>query len=358
MGTIACDKSRHSQPAASRPATPAGAATTQEPAQTAPAAPQVLWRYAATAGFETTPAVTGESIFLGDQTGTLHALNATTGKLRWTQPLGRRLTSPPVVRDGVVYVGDLDGIFHAVDGAGGQERWTFTCRGAIWAAATLIEGGLLVADESGQVVRLDGQGTLLWKWQGGGRINAAAALWRDQAIFAGCDGAIHGLALADGAERLSISLDGPAGAMPLLIGDTAIIGVAGGKIQAVNLATGKQEWSFEGPSADMVYASPVLCAEAVVVAIGDQVVSLDQAGGRQRWLWQAPASIEAAMTIQGQQVHIALLDGHVFTLDGQTGQPRARWAAGAAISAGPVVQGGRILIADRQGVVYYLAEIF
>lgn len=341
----ACDKAGSS--AASRPAASAPAQT-----QPTPAVLEVVWRYSGGASFETSPAAADGTLYLGDTAGTLHALDAATGLPRWRRALGRRLTAPPVADRPTVYVGDLDGVLHAVDAASGETRWTFQCKGTFWAGVTIVEDGVLAADETGQVVRLDANGLQRWSWQGPNRINAAAVIWKGLAVFAGCDGELHGLRLADGAEQLKFSLGDPAGATPLLVGDTAIVGVAGGRVVAVDLAAGKEAWSYQGDSTEMVYGAPVRGGELVLVGIGEQVHAIGAADGRKRWVWAAEAGVEAAVVVAEGVIYVCTLDGHLYALEVSTGQLLGRFAAGGAISAAPVVRGERVTVADRSGVVY------
>ena len=63
------------------------------------------------------PCVADGVVYVGDTAGTMHALDAGSGNVRWSAGLGS-LRSGPVVTGGVLYVGTNVGYLQAI---GGQE---------------------------------------------------------------------------------------------------------------------------------------------------------------------------------------------------------------------------------------------
>ena len=88
---------------------------------------KVLWTYEAGDAIESSAAIVDGTVYVGSQTGELHAVNLADGKLKWkykASPDGIGESSPTVA-GGLVYVGDLSGVLHAVQIATGQAAWTF-----------------------------------------------------------------------------------------------------------------------------------------------------------------------------------------------------------------------------------------
>ena len=88
-----------------------------------PATLKLLWTWEGGAEvFESSPAISDGTVYIGAQMGDLIAVDLTTGKLKWKYKTGKDIgESSPAVADGVVYIGDYDGVLHAVnakDGAG------------------------------------------------------------------------------------------------------------------------------------------------------------------------------------------------------------------------------------------------
>ena len=101
------------------------------------------------------PAVYGNTVYIGGSDGYLYALNPETGALRWKFNGGGAFPSEdmssPVVRDGVVYTSCYDGNVYALDAASGSLIWnhTTTKLQSIYASPTLSNGVIYLSAGSG-----------------------------------------------------------------------------------------------------------------------------------------------------------------------------------------------------------------
>jgi outer membrane protein assembly factor BamB len=85
------------------------------------------------------------------------------GKIRWRTRIGPSETSPLVV-DGVVYVGDWRGRVYALDARTGRVRWTFQGKGRIKGGIARSGNRLYVGTYSGYVYALRaGTGKVIWR---------------------------------------------------------------------------------------------------------------------------------------------------------------------------------------------------
>ena len=106
------------------------AARPLSPARPTPGCPpslKLLWTYEAGDAIESSAAIADSVVYVGSQTGELHAVNLTDGKPRWkykasADGIGE---SSPAIAGGLVYVGDLSGVLHAVHADSGKVAWTF-----------------------------------------------------------------------------------------------------------------------------------------------------------------------------------------------------------------------------------------
>src|SRR5687767_9142894 len=92
-----------------------------------PPTPKLLWTYDATDPIESSAAIADGVVYVGSQSGVLHAVNLADGSAKWkytasTDGIGE---SSPAVAGGLVYIADLAGTLHAVDAATGKAAWTF-----------------------------------------------------------------------------------------------------------------------------------------------------------------------------------------------------------------------------------------
>lgn len=76
------------------------------------------------AGRPTAPVVAGDTVFVGDRSGAVRALDSD-GNLKWKAYTGGAIFFPPAVADRRVYVGSADGRVYAFEAATGRQLWSF-----------------------------------------------------------------------------------------------------------------------------------------------------------------------------------------------------------------------------------------
>ena len=108
----------------------------------------------------------------------------------------------PVLADGAAFLGTLRGLLHALDAETGRDRWTFQAGGPILHAAAVATGRVLFGAADGNVYALSAQdGRLAWKVATGSAIwNAPACV--DGVTFIGSrDGWLYAIETATGLVR-------------------------------------------------------------------------------------------------------------------------------------------------------------
>ena len=98
------------------------------------------------------PAVVGGVVYAGGSDGTLVAIDAVSGVERWQAQLGTGFISAPVLAGGVVYVGQMDGTLFAVDAATGKTRWTQRVDAPIGGSPAVVDGIVYVATTVGALI--------------------------------------------------------------------------------------------------------------------------------------------------------------------------------------------------------------
>ena len=77
-----------------------------------------------TASIFTGVAVNGDMLYYGNSVGWLHAMNAKTGKVKWSQRFANSIYSTPIYADGIVVVGGADCTVRAFKASNGRELWS------------------------------------------------------------------------------------------------------------------------------------------------------------------------------------------------------------------------------------------
>ena len=75
---------------------------------------EVLWRFKTGGEIESSPALSGRTLYVGSGDGDLYALDSLTGAKLWEISTGDRITASPAVADGTVYIGSHNGNFYAI----------------------------------------------------------------------------------------------------------------------------------------------------------------------------------------------------------------------------------------------------
>ena len=79
------------------------------------AARELRWTFPAGDAFRSSPALAGDTLYLGNDDGAVYAVDAVSGRERWRLPTGGRVTGSPAVVNGVLYVGSHDGKVYAIE---------------------------------------------------------------------------------------------------------------------------------------------------------------------------------------------------------------------------------------------------
>jgi outer membrane protein assembly factor BamB len=105
----------------------------------------------------TAPVVSADSVYVADQTGhTLHALDRTTGKKRWSFVSEGGIDSPPTYHKGLILVGSRGGWVYCLRATDGEMVWKFTgmperrlvCDSGRLESAWPISGSILVFEDT------------------------------------------------------------------------------------------------------------------------------------------------------------------------------------------------------------------
>ena len=268
------------------------------PAPATPPAGKLKWRFHTAGAIVASPAVAGDSVYIGSADHAVYALDRATGAQRWKFATHGRVSSSPAVVGGTVYVGSYDGKVYALDAATGQQKWVFATEGERRFAAAHLHG----------------------------------AEPRDELM----------------PDVFDFFLSSPT-----VVDDTVYFGSGDRHVYALAAADGKLRWKVA--TAQVVHASPAVADGLVVVGDWDStLLALDAASGAERWRFQAgrddkihnQEGFQSSPAIAGGTVFVGCRDSHVYALDLHTGAPRWNYSTGASwVIASPAVRDGRVYFA-------------
>jgi len=157
-----------------------------------------------TATLTTAPAISddGLTVFVGDATGTLSAVDIENGAVRWTGSVGAgaQILAAPTVGDGTVFVTTSDGRVAAfdADGCGAATcapRWSTAATGSPVRVQSALAGGVVYAgSDDGAIRAFDASGcgatvcAPSWETSVGSAITGAPAVTRGRLVVGTADG--------------------------------------------------------------------------------------------------------------------------------------------------------------------------
>jgi len=295
------------------------------------------------------PTVTGDLVCVLGRTGDLHALDRATGERRWRVELAGGNWAPAVA-DGTLYVGDFSGTVAAVDCESGRIRWSTTVDGRPILTPTVVDGTLYVGVQEQGISAFDAEsGAERWSTDLGER-----GAWLSGPVHAG------GRLLVGGRESL-FAVDADSGAVtwragvgaPPRVGGvvdgTALLG-AGAELLALDAAGGDPVWRVE---TDGTVRSPAVADGVVCATADDRLWRVDPTTGDEQWQHSSATHSFARPTLRDGTAFAAEADGRLVAVDVADGTES--WAARPCsphrIECGPAVVDGTVFVGSFDGGV-------
>lgn len=271
----------------------------------------------------------GDMLIQGDQlvvgadvepTGHLYAFDRTSGRVLWKLPSPGGVSTQVLAGEGLVYAQTTYGEVWAVDAATGRRVWTHAAvgPGAVgWRQVDPVLAGkrLIVAWPSGDVEALDvASGRLLWRVPLAQTPNTSLAVVGPHVLVGTMEGRLHRLSLADGAASPAIDLGGR------LFGDLVaadrcllvLAAVEGYSVTCLDATQGKSVWRRSFP-AELDTFRPLLLGDVVVVGYRGRLVALALADGTDAWSCPIDG-VPRGLNADEQRLYVGTLGGPVVAL--------------------------------------------
>jgi len=197
------------------------------------------------------PVVAGGAVFIGTLHGVVHAIDAETGRDRWTYRAGGPVLHPCAADRARVFFGGADGALCALSANDGKPLWVRDAGAPVWNAPAVYDGAVFVASTGGTLYAFDAaSGATRWSAAAGAPIlNSPAIDAKANRVYVGAED-MHVYAFdRDTGRRLwaSDKLPGVSfrGYHPVVAPDGSVMittqpGVGGNAIQQVMLDIVKQ----------------------------------------------------------------------------------------------------------------------
>jgi outer membrane protein assembly factor BamB len=249
----------------------------------------------------------------------------------WTASVGKAgnyAFSPALVRNDL-YTAAADGTITRLDATNGQSQWRINAGMPLTAGVGSDGQTVVVAGEKGVVLAFDNQGKLRWKAQASSEILSTPAVGLDTVVIRSMDNRVVAFDAETGTRKWFAQRTAP----PLTLrtspgiaiaNSNAYIGLAGGRLLAVALATGAPRWE---------------------VAVGDPRGTTEL---------ERIADISGAPFVAGRDVCAVSYQGRIACFDTVSGTPR--WGKAFSSDVGVDVDERAVYAANERGTVQAFAR--
>ncbi len=293
----------------------------------------------------------------------------------WTAPVGKArkyseyLKLKPVIKGGVIYTADTSGIVQAVNKKNGQVIWSTQLNHGILSGPTVADGFIVVSTNASTLALLNqADGKELWQTKVSGEILSPPALSHKKIIAKTIDGKVYAFDALNGkqlwsAEHGSPSLVLKASSSPIIVDNLVLIGFSDGKLDALELDTGRLVWQRS-----IAYATGASDVERLIDIDSDPIIKDKVAylGSYQgyigalsltdgQFIWRKPGSVFKNMVLSANTLYLTDSNDVVWSLDRQTGH--VNWKQTALKARGltePVLVGEDIVVGDKTGYLHFM----
>ena len=291
-------------------------------------------------------------------------------RIVWQQPLESPVQPgfSPSVMANAVYAATPDGTLASFDAATGRVNWRVKT-GAKLTAGTGSDGGLIaVGTGKGEVLAFDASGKSRWTSRVSSEVMAPPRISDNTVAVWSGDGNVFGLSAADGARRWVLQRTMPAlsvrnQAGGILARGAIFLGVAGGKLLAIDLEKGILGWEGtvaqpKGATeleriADVTSVPAVSSGAVCAAAYQGRVACFDP--NRGTFLWSREIPSKDGILLDNRHLYITDDKGAIHALDNATGA--SVWKQDKLVTrspSGPQLIGDFLAVVDYQGYVHLL----
>lgn len=295
----------------------------------------------------------------------------------WTSPVGKARKSQeylkikPVIRGDYIYSADASGLIQSVNKKDGSIKWSTQLKSGIVSGPSVADGFIAVGTNSSSLVLLNqADGKELWRAKVSGEILSPPALSHQKVIAKTIDGKVFAYDAVTGkllwtADHGSPSLVLKASSSPIIIDNLVLIGFSDGKLDAIELDTGRVVWQRS-----IAYATGASDVERLVDIDADPIVknkvaylasyqgyigALSLTDGQ--FIWKKSGSVYKNMILSANTLYLTDSNDVVWSINSRTGQ--VNWKQTALKARGltePVLLGNDLVVGDKTGYLHFIGS--
>jgi outer membrane protein assembly factor BamB len=188
-------------------------------------------------------AVAQGKVIFGCSDGKVYALDATTGDYQWASAAtGDKIWGTPAVDGDTLYIGSFDKKLYALNIADGSVKWEYATEGSIIATPLIYNGMVIFGSFDRNLYAVNtADGSLKWQFRAGNFFWAEPIVYNDK-LYVGClDNFVYVLSPSTGAEIAEFDLHSPVASQPVVVAGSVIFANTKGVVYSIDTATGEMK---------------------------------------------------------------------------------------------------------------------
>lgn len=257
-----------------------------------------VWKSDTHTGIYTTPAITENRLYYGDDSGFLNCLNVSDGKNIWKFKTGSRIISSPAVGKNRVVFGSTDGNIYCLDTKTGNQIWKFATSRAVMGCPLIINDTIYIGGSDGNFRALDlKSGQLIWAFdQIKSYVETRPVYSNGKIMFGAWDSYFYALNAKNGqlvwkwnngSNRMHFS---PAAVWPVVSGEKVFITAPDRYWTALDVETGKQLWRTKQYEVRETVGLSKNGKMVLSRCMNDSVIALDATSDHPSLIWKINAA--------------------------------------------------------------------
>jgi outer membrane protein assembly factor BamB len=285
-------------------------------------------------------------------------------KAKWTYASAANVISTPAVSNGLVIFGNQQGKLVALSLNNGQTKWSYQTDAAIYSSPAINNNSIVFGSTDGYVYCLNMAGKLLWKYKAGAAVLGSPVIDNNIVYIGASDHQFRALDLATGKEQWNFNgLDGPVVSTPVLYKDAVLFGAWDNYLYSLNKNTGVLNWKWSNGSTVRNYSPasciPVIHDEVIYVVAPDRYLSaIDINNGNTLWRNNASTVRESiGISEDGKYVYGKTMNDTLVAFATSASMQQAAWKMNVGygyehVPSMLIEKNGIVFFGTRSGVVY------
>lgn len=300
-------------------------------------------------------AISGNTLFFGDSTGKIYALDKNSGSLIWSYKANYSIYGTPSVIDDRVTFAQGDGTITCLKISDGSLLWNNIAYENVsdsLSDGTTPGGGMVYVSKSdGKLYALDDKsGHIVWTYEAGPQGLRNAPAYDNGLVFLGEYDGRFSIIDAETGERINGGGSGGAVNTPSVKDGNVYFSSWDGSVQAVRIKGVVPLWNTKVN--DTITTSPAISENILAIGTGrGAAVALDTNDGKILWRFETNAGgIQAKPLIANGLVFIAGGQGNLYVMDAKTGNTLFNLDAGYVTASEPAFSEGVFYFGGRDGI--------